>query len=78
MTLDTVETTVDQSALNKYLNMLDERDEVYCFIISESTSERTVLELSRNGTADGVQLVLNVDGTWKMASCLVVGDSLNV
>ena len=78
MTLDTVETTVDQTALCKYLDMLDKRGEIYCFIVNGNALARTVLELSRDGCADGVQLELYADGTWKMISHIVVGETENV
>lgn len=78
MKLDTVEVQVEQTALHRYMMMLDEREEVYAFVVAGTNKERTTLELTRDGRQDGVKLVLFADGTWKMGSCLIVGDNKNV
>ena len=78
MKLDIIEAVVAHDALHRYCQKLDERGETYTFIVDSCLPECTVLELCRDGTSDGVQIVLATNGTWKMVSSLVVGESKNV
>jgi len=73
MTLDTISVKVEHAALVAYLHRLDDRGEIYDFLVT-SGNQGVVLELQRDGTADTIEVVLKPDGTWFMQAVIVVGE----
>jgi hypothetical protein len=79
MSLDTLPVAVNHVTVKNYLDKLDERGEIYSFVVTnENVGKNTrplVLTLNRDGTDDALELRLLSDGTWSATHVIVVGET---
>lgn len=72
MQLDTIPVRLGPTEVRAYLDKLDERGEVYSFLIDGDL----VLSLEREGSNDCLRIHLGSDGSWFATHVVVVGNKL--
>lgn len=72
MQLDTIPVRLGPSEVRAYLDKLDQRGEVYSFLIDGDL----ILSLERENSNDCLRIHLGGDGTWHATHEVVVGEKL--